>query len=572
MNICCAILVLLISQVDTDAEQQVVPDVPGNMVTESSSGIEFQELSSFQMESLELLGRVWAFLKYHHPLPCSGEVNWDHEMFRVLPSVLAATTMPQREEALMGLLPSVDPLPPVELSPPPVDSIHFKADHSWIKGSEIGNSLAFLLNSVLEGRHTGASHYVRRGVPPVFHEEEYSLPALPDGGYRLLSMYRFYGFFEYWYPLRQAAGVSGGELLALNLPYFVSAGSAMEYQLAVKRMLATLGDSRCQMLNEPPEMTSFHGRFHLPVRLVPVEGSWVIDGFLHESMLQTPLRRGDVLLSVDGAALEDIAEGLRPFVGGSTPGAAELALGEYLLRGSSETASLVIERGGQRFELSVARVPGEALQSRVISLEPTEDESFYILSSGFGFIDDSRLSSADVDMIRENFSELPGIVIDMRGNAAEDVLYEMAEFLLPEAVAFRRVTGSTFEAPGTLRYLGSVPAGGGGASAYTGPVALLVDRRTTGAAEFQVMAWRLAPGCRVFGDTTGGAPDAVNRFILPGGMEAGFTGLGTWHPDGTPVHRRGIPPDFPVAPTIQGLQADRDEVLEAALGWLGEQR
>ncbi len=160
-------------------DQTAVPDVPAEAAFEFASGIEFEGLNSFQMESLQLLGRVWAFLKYHHPLPCSGEVNWDHELFRVLPAVLAATTMPQREAALMGLLPSVDPLPPVELSPPPEDSIRFRGDHSWIKGSEIGNSLAFLLNSVLEGRHTGASYYARRGAPPLFHEEEYSLPPFP---------------------------------------------------------------------------------------------------------------------------------------------------------------------------------------------------------------------------------------------------------------------------------------------------------------------------------------------------------------------------------------------------------
>ncbi len=412
------------------------------------------------MESLQLLGRVWAFLKYHHPLPCSGEVNWDHELFRVLPAVLAATTMPQREAALMGLLPSVDPLPPVELSPPPEDSIRFRGDHSWIKGSEIGNSLAFLLNSVLEGRHTGASYYARRGAPPLFHEEEYSLPPLPDGGYRLLSLYRFYGFFEYWYPLRRTAGVSGADLLDLNLPYFVSAGSPMDYQLAVKRMLASLADSRCEMLNEPPEMTAFLGSLQLPVRPVPVEGRWVIDGFLHGSMFQTPLRRGDVLISLDGTEVQDIAERLRPYVGGSTPGGVELALGEYLLRGSSESVSLVIERGGQRFELAVERMPMESLLSRVLREDPDPEGSIRIIGSGFGFIDNSRLASGDIDVVRETFTSLPGIVIDMRGNAGEEALHEIAEFLLPEAVTFRRVTGSTFNAPGTFRYLGSPRSAG----------------------------------------------------------------------------------------------------------------
>jgi hypothetical protein len=52
---------------------------------------------------------------------------------------------------------------------------------------------------------------------------------------------------------------------------------------------------------------------------------------------------------------------------------------------------------------------------------------------------------------------------------------------------------------------------------------------------------------------------------VPGGLRITFTGLGVFYPDGTPTQRIGIQPDIFVRPTIDGLRAGRDEVLEAAL-------
>jgi C-terminal processing protease CtpA/Prc len=47
-----------------------------------------------------------------------------------------------------------------------------------------------------------------------------------------------------------------------------------------------------------------------------------------------------------------------------------------------------------------------------------------------------------------------------------------------------------------------------------------------------------------------------------------FTGLGVYYPDGRPTQRIGIVPDIEVRPTLAGLRAGRDEVLERALEYL----
>jgi C-terminal processing protease CtpA/Prc len=190
------------------------------------------------------------------------------------------------------------------------------------------------------------------------------------------------------------------------------------------------------------------------------------------------------------------------------------------------------------------------------------------MDSGFGFIDMASLSAADVETIRETFTGLPGIVIDLRGYPSEDIIYEMAEFLVPEPTVFCLVSESDINNPGTFFMAESLYAGGGGSSSYSGPVALLVDEGSISSSEFHAMAWGQAPNCMVFGSATNGADGNLNRFTLPGGISTGFSGIGIYNPDGSETQRVGIQPDFPVLPTVDGLQAGNDEVLAAAVAWL----
>lgn len=47
-----------------------------------------------------------------------------------------------------------------------------------------------------------------------------------------------------------------------------------------------------------------------------------------------------------------------------------------------------------------------------------------------------------------------------------------------------------------------------------------------------------------------------------------FTGHDVRHADGRQLQRVGLQPHFRVAPTLAGIRAGRDEVLERALAWI----
>ena len=52
------------------------------------------------MEYLYKLCKVWRYTKYHHPDVIVGNINWDAELFRVMPNVLRAKSADEVNIAL----------------------------------------------------------------------------------------------------------------------------------------------------------------------------------------------------------------------------------------------------------------------------------------------------------------------------------------------------------------------------------------------------------------------------------------------------------------------------------------
>jgi C-terminal processing protease CtpA/Prc len=57
----------------------------------------------------------------------------------------------------------------------------------------------------------------------------------------------------------------------------------------------------------------------------------------------------------------------------------------------------------------------------------------------------------------------------------------------------------------------------------------------------------------------------VSQIALQGGLSTTISGIGVFYPDKKPTQRVGIVPDIEVKPTIAGIRAGRDEVLDEAV-------
>lgn len=88
---------------------------------------------------------------------------------------------------------------------------------------------------------------------------------------------------------------------------------------------------------------------------------------------------------------------------------------------------------------------------------------------------------------------------------------------------------------------------------YTGRTVMLINARAASQAEYTGQIFRAANRTTLTGSPTMAANGDVTSARLPGGM------------------RKGLQPDVSVVPTIAGVRAGRDEVLERAVQYLAGQ-
>ena len=189
----------------------VRPGLPADHEFDSSSRIALNSLTPIQVSNLATLGRVWGFLKYHHPAITSGQRHWDYELFRILPKILAAPDRAHANEALLDWIEKLGPLQPCSVCiPAPSGNLDIKPALDWIHDrSMLGAPLSERLESIYAAR-TGKQFYVSVvpgiGNPSFDHELGYAQVALPDSGYQLLALFRWWNIFQYWAPYRDVAG------------------------------------------------------------------------------------------------------------------------------------------------------------------------------------------------------------------------------------------------------------------------------------------------------------------------------------------------------------------------------
>ena len=103
---------------------------------------------------------------------------------------------------------------------------------------------------------------------------------------------------------------------------------------------------------------------------------------------------------------------------------------------------------------------------------------------------------------------------------------------------------------------------------------MLINETAISQSEHSCLGFEEAAKGRItfIGTPTTGANGDVTRTSMPGGITVTFSGHDVRHADGRQLQRVGIQPDIRVEPTIAGLVAGKDEVLEAAIKFLNDSK
>jgi C-terminal processing protease CtpA/Prc len=190
--------------------------------------------------------------------------------------------------------------------------------------------------------------------------------------------------------------------------------------------------------------------------------------------------------------------------------------------------------------------------------------TFQMLTPQIAYLSLRSLGSGRIAEYLQKAEQAAGIILDLRNYPQGFLPFTLGGHLVDKATDFVCFTHGDLANPGTFVWappLTVEPL----APRFHGRVAILVDESTQSLAEYTAMALQTSPGAMVVGSTTAGADGNVSYVYFPGGYRGAITGIGVFYPDRRPAQRTGIAVDVEVRPTLAGIRARRDEVLEAAV-------
>ncbi len=538
---------------------------------DSGSKIFLTELTEAQKTTLVTLGKVWGFLKYHHPRVVKGELHWDYELFRVMPKVLGARDRAAAnavmQEWVAGLGPVAECTACVRLQE---TEIHLRPQFAWLSEEALlGKELSRTLTSIYRNRPvaSGKQFYVRLnpqvGNPIFEHEPAYAGIKPPDAGYQLLALYRFWNMIEYWFPYRDIIGENWDGVLARFVPRVALAKSGEDYQLGLMALIASVHDTHANLWSSigvrPPA-----GECTVPVLLRFIGDKAVVTGYSDpKDGPETGLKIGDAIAARNGTPVSALVEQWTPYYAASNQPTRLRDIAESMLRGACESP-VRVRREGDTADLTVAAVKPEGSTAPVRMTHDLPGDTFRLLSKDVAYLKMSGVKIDEVKSYVDRASGTKGLIVDLRNYPSAFLVFALGGSFVDRETPFARFTTADLSNPGAFYWREPV-AIRPKEPHYGGKLVILIDEVTQSSAEYTTMAFRASPRATVIGSTTAGADGNVSAVPLPGGLGSMFTGIGVFYPDKRPTQRIGIVPDIELRPTIAGIRAGRDELLEEAL-------
>jgi len=536
---------------------------------DKGSGIVIKKLSRIQIENLATLGKVWGFLKYYDSQVTSGKQQWDFDLFRILPAILAA---PDRARAEAALVQWIKGLGPVARCNPCVhvdkSNLQQQPDLSWIDDEHsLGKALSQSLRWIRDNGPSGKQFYVAldsdAGNPIFEHELPYGVIKFPDNGYQLLALYRFWNIIEYWYPYRNIVGENWDHILAEFIPRLALVKDFNNYQLQLMALIAMVHDTHANLwssLQSRPPV----GNCHLPVRLRFIRNQPVVAGYMDgKSGVASGFKIGDIIVKLDNTPVIQLVKEWAPYYGASNDAALQHEIAADMTRGSCGESTVSIRRDTHEKQIQVVRVPLLASDWSP-GTHDLPGPAFQLLSPQVAYLKLSSVQASQAAIYIEHAAGTKGLIIDLRNYPSEFVVFALGSHLVDRDTHFVRFTHGDLSDPGAFHWTPPIslkPV----KPRYMGKIVILVDESTLSQAEYTSMAFRSAPGAIVVGSTTAGADGDGSPFALPGGLNTMISGIGVFYPDKQPTQRIGIVPNVMVRPTIAEIRDGRDPVLEEAI-------
>lgn len=534
---------------------------------DNGSLIQLKNLTHENYDNLELLGRVWGFLKYHHPEIAKGNYNWDYELFRVLPKYLEAKNDGDRDQFIIDWINDLGGIAKCNNCKSGDKKAFIKPDLEWIESQNqaLKDNLLYVYKNRSQGKHYYIETVKGVGSPKFLNENPYSNESYPDDGFRLLSLYRYWNMIHYYFPYNKMMDKDWTTTLREYIPIFLNTENELDYEIAALKIIGDVQDTHANLWGGNDKLKEWKGVNFPPVHLRFIENKWVVTDYYNEELQEeSGLNIGDIITTINGVPVDEIVKEKSQYYPASNLPAKLRDLGPDLLRSNLTEIEIDYVSGNAKVQTKILKLYPRDSINLFNWYKSNQGKSFKMLDNNIGYVTLQTIKDEEISQIKELFKDTKGIIIDIRNYPSTFVPFSLGPFFVSTSTPFVKFTAGNIDHPGEFIFTKNleIPSEG---ETYQGKLIVLVNELSQSQAEYTAMAFRAGENTTIIGSQTAGADGNISTIMLPGGLRTTISGIGVYYPNGDETQRIGIVPDIEVHPTIEGIREGKDELIEKAI-------
>lgn len=531
--------------------------------------VAFAQTTLSETEKLASTARIWGFLKYYHPHVAKGEFNWDEELFAVLPSVKAAETKEDLSQVYLTWIESLGQIgarKKCDLDQT-IEYFDKNFDPSWIDNDQIFTAdLSEKLRYIEQNRHQGKKYYVTIGKRAknfiATNENEYKDFDWNLENLRLLSHFRYWNYVEYFSPYKYQTDMDWDEVLVTMIPKFLNPETERDFYMASMELVVSLNDGHASLYNV--KMINFTGSYRIPAEFMIIDDKAVFTNFYNDSLAKVDdLRVGDAITKIDGRTVKAIFDEQEKYITGSNLAKKKASWYSTIFDGPSDAVEIEYVRNN---ETSTKTIKQYLLAN--LKTDPKKGEKFKTIEGNIGYVNTGLIDIKDVEIIMEEFKNTDAIIFDIRTYPSASFYQTLSKYINSTGNSFYKSIYPDLNYPGKFIWKEGTKSFFSDELKYKGKVVLLTNEKAISHAEFTIMCLQSGDNVTTIGSQTSGADGNVSVFKMVDGYSTGISGIGIFYPDGTETQRKGVKIDIEINPTIEGIAAGRDEILEKAIEFI----
>ncbi len=527
------------------------------------------EVNSLNVKYLSVICKTWGLMKYYHPNVISGEYDWDKELFNAINKISESKSDCEFKANLLSWIKSYGPIQIDEKvnrkDNLPATKVKMTNDFDWIESALIPEEARLILKSIVSHQNDGISFYVKKtvaGGAQFTNENVYNDLTNPDLGFRLLTLFRYWNYIEYFYPYKYLAS-DWNSVLEDFIPMMYKSYDEIEYRKILWELFSKINDSHANLITDSI-WSDFKGVNNLPIKLSRINNKFIIvDSYSENQMPDECFLPGDELIIIDGIAVDSLFHLSSDYIPSSN------------LKTKYRDFLLDLPRSNKK-RLEITFIRDGILHSKKCILRKNNESYFFdrLPVPKISFMDFDSIAyvnlcaSQQVDLI--NLIDKKIIIADLRGSISNDVenFLEISD-LIPYYTKFAISSEIDNYKPG--RFIineNAATLSTGKDRRFKGELILLVNEFTQSNSEFMAMLYQSLPNTLTVGSQTAGTDGNMTFVDLPGGIKTAFTGVGIYYPDGSETQKVGIKINKDVEQSLEDVIKGRDTQLETVFQML----